>query len=220
MCWYGADYGKDLGLSREPSKWKPAKKDVKDRQCEWCGLVYSSKDYLTLHLKVSRKSVRTYTPPICSTRGSSSNSGSTKQCLREEAPQFPEKAPHESLRSPASDEYNTECSVCDYKYESSDILNQHVLIHSGKKLLECSESRERFADSDKLMETQRILPEERPFECSECGKRFNESRHLKTHQRIHSGERPFECSECGKRFNQNDTPEDSLRRKAVRVFRV
>ncbi|ROT84632.1 putative histone-lysine N-methyltransferase PRDM7 [Penaeus vannamei] len=105
MCWYGADYGKDLGLSREPSKWKPAKKDVKDRQCEWCGLVYSSKDYLTLHLKVSRKSVRTYTPPICSTRGSSSNSGSTKQCLREEAPQFPEKAPHESLRPPALFEF-------------------------------------------------------------------------------------------------------------------
>ncbi|ROT76321.1 hypothetical protein C7M84_005090 [Penaeus vannamei] len=30
MCWYGDDYGKDLGLSREPSKWKPAKKDVKE----------------------------------------------------------------------------------------------------------------------------------------------------------------------------------------------
>ncbi|ROT76323.1 histone-lysine N-methyltransferase PRDM9-like [Penaeus vannamei] len=110
MCWYGDDYGKDLGLSREPSKWKPAKKDVKDRQCEWCGLVYSSKDYLTRHLKVCRKRVHTYTPPIFSTRGSSSSSGSTKQCLREEAPQFPEKAFHETLRSPASDEYNTECS--------------------------------------------------------------------------------------------------------------
>nr|XP_027212662.1 histone-lysine N-methyltransferase PRDM9-like [Penaeus vannamei] len=146
MCWYGDDYGKDLGLSREPSKWKPAKKDVKDRQCEWCGLVYSSKDYLTRHLKVCRKRVHTYTPPICSTRGTSS-SGSTKQCLREEAPQFPEKASHETLRSPASDEYNTECSVCDYKCECSDIPNQHVLIHSGKKLLECSESRKRFADS-------------------------------------------------------------------------
>ncbi|ROT76326.1 putative histone-lysine N-methyltransferase PRDM7, partial [Penaeus vannamei] len=109
MCWYGDDYGKDLGLSREPSKWKPAE-DVKDRQCEWCGLVYSSKDYLTRHLKVCRKRVHTYTPPIFSTRGTSSSSGSTKQCLREEAPQFPEKAFHETLRSPASDEYNSECS--------------------------------------------------------------------------------------------------------------
>ncbi|ROT76325.1 putative histone-lysine N-methyltransferase PRDM7 [Penaeus vannamei] len=116
MCWYGDDYGKDLGLSREPSKWKPAKKDVKDRQCEWCGLVYSSKDYLTRHLKVCRKRVHTYTPPIFSTRGTSSSSGSTKQCLREEAPQFPEKASHETLRSPASDEYNTECSSAGLPY--------------------------------------------------------------------------------------------------------
>ncbi|ROT76327.1 putative histone-lysine N-methyltransferase PRDM7 [Penaeus vannamei] len=107
MCWYGDDYGKDLGLSREPSKWKPAKKDVKDRQCEWCCLVYSSKDYLTRHLKVCRKRVHTYTPPICSTRGSCSSSGSTKQCLREEAPQFPEKASHETLR-----EKPFECSEC------------------------------------------------------------------------------------------------------------
>ena len=29
MCWYGDDYGKELGLSREPSKWKPIKKDFK-----------------------------------------------------------------------------------------------------------------------------------------------------------------------------------------------
>ncbi|ROT77876.1 hypothetical protein C7M84_003433, partial [Penaeus vannamei] len=28
MCWYGDDFGKDLGLSREPSKWKSAKKDA------------------------------------------------------------------------------------------------------------------------------------------------------------------------------------------------
>ncbi|ROT85839.1 putative histone-lysine N-methyltransferase PRDM7 [Penaeus vannamei] len=129
MCWYGADYGKDLGLSREPSKWKPAKKDVKDRQCEWCGLVYSSKDYLTLHLKVSRKSVRTYTPPICSTRGSSSNSGSTKQCLREEAPQFPEKAPHESLLfCPLSNFQPLFCLYFDHPPRTVSLNNQSALV--------------------------------------------------------------------------------------------
>ncbi|ROT76328.1 putative histone-lysine N-methyltransferase PRDM7 [Penaeus vannamei] len=115
MCWYGDDFGKDLGLSREPSKWKSAKKDVIDRQCEWSGLVYTSKD-LMRPLKVFRKHIRTYTPPTCSTRGTSSSSGSTKQSLREEAPQIPEKASHETLCSPACDEYNTECSQCDYKW--------------------------------------------------------------------------------------------------------
>lgn len=34
MCWYGDDYGKDLGLSREPSKWKPPKRDVKGAQIQ------------------------------------------------------------------------------------------------------------------------------------------------------------------------------------------
>ncbi|ROT77877.1 hypothetical protein C7M84_003434 [Penaeus vannamei] len=191
MCWYGDDFGKDLGLSREPSKWISAKKDVIDRQCEWSGLVYTSKDYLMRPLKVFRKRIRTYTPPTCSTRGTSSSSGSTKQSLREEAPQFPEKASHET---PASDE-----SQCDYKCESADILSQHVLIHSGKELLECSESRKRFADSDKLKETQKIESGERPFEHSESGKRFKESGDLKKPQRIHSREKPFECSDGRKR---------------------
>ncbi|XP_069999090.1 histone-lysine N-methyltransferase PRDM9-like isoform X2 [Penaeus vannamei] len=202
MCWYGDDFGKDLGLSREPSKWKSAKKDAIDRQCEWSGLVYTSKD-LMRPLKVFRKHIRTYTPPTCSTRGTSSSSGSTKQSLREEAPQIPEKASHETLCSPACDEYNTECSQCDYKCESADILNKHVLIHSGKELLECSESRKRFADSDKLKETQKIESGERPFERSESGKRFKENGDLKKHQRIHSGEKPFKCSECGKRFSES-----------------
>ncbi|XP_042884431.1 histone-lysine N-methyltransferase PRDM9-like [Penaeus japonicus] len=83
MCWYGDGYGKDLGLSREPSKWKLAEKDFKDRQCEWCSIVYSSKDYLMRHLNVCRKRIHTDTALACATRGST---GTPKQALRGEAP--------------------------------------------------------------------------------------------------------------------------------------
>ncbi|XP_047492491.1 zinc finger protein 724-like [Penaeus chinensis] len=200
MCWYGDDYGKDLGLSREPSKWKPPKRDVKDRQCKWCGLVFSSKDYLTGHLKMCRKRVRNDTLLTCSTRLTSSSNGSTKQ---EEATQSPKNASLQTLRSPASDEHSAECWESDYKGGSVDILKQHMLIDGGKNLFECSESGKRFADSGKLRETEGILSGEKTFECSECGKRFNQRGSLKTRQRIHSGEKPFECSECGKRFNQS-----------------
>ncbi|XP_042884424.1 histone-lysine N-methyltransferase PRDM9-like isoform X3 [Penaeus japonicus] len=196
MCWYGDDYGKDLGLSREPSKWKLAEKDFKDRQCEWCSMVYSSKDYLMRHLKVCKKRIHTDTALTCATRGST---GTPKQALRGEAPM--EYASQKVSLSPESDECNNKCAECDYMCKTVDTLRQHMLMHNGKNLFECSENGERFVENGKLKSIQVIHLEEKPFECPDCSKRFRQCGNMKRHQRIHSGEKPFECSECGKRFN-------------------
>ncbi|XP_042884409.1 zinc finger protein 135-like [Penaeus japonicus] len=169
-----------------------------NRQCEWCSIVYSSKDYLMRHLNVCRKCIHTDTALTCATRGST---GTPKQALRGEAPM--EYASQKASLSPESDGCNNKCSECDYMCKTVDTLRQHMLMQNGTNLFECSENGERFVENGKLKNIQKIHLGEKSFECLDCRKRFRQSGHMKTHQMIHSGEKPFDCSECGKMFNQS-----------------
>ena len=66
------------------------------------------------------------------------------------------------------------CDVCGNSFGYKHVLQNHMLIHTGKK----------------------------PFGCESCGKRFTRDHHLKTHMRLHTGEKPYECETCKKRFVQ------------------
>ncbi|XP_042884433.1 uncharacterized protein LOC122261017 [Penaeus japonicus] len=90
-----------------------------DRQCEWCSIVYSFKDYLMRHLNVCRKRIHTDTALACATRGST---GTPKQALRGEAPM--EYATQKASLSPESDRCNNKCSECDYMCKTVDTLRQ------------------------------------------------------------------------------------------------
>merc|ERR1711915_906811 len=65
----------------------------------------------------------------------------------------------------------TDCKECGKQFSSRQILERHIMVHTG----------------------------EEPFECEVCGKRFPKIFSMKRHQVTHTGEKPFSCY-CGINF--------------------
>uniref|UniRef100_A0A1I7VBN0 Oocyte zinc finger protein XlCOF14 n=1 Tax=Loa loa TaxID=7209 RepID=A0A1I7VBN0_LOALO len=60
------------------------------------------------------------------------------------------------------------CLECAMNLTRVEYLNEHIMIHIGR----------------------------RPFSCSECTANFTTSGSLRRHIMTHTGKRPFYCSEC------------------------
>lgn len=67
-----------------------------------------------------------------------------------------------------------ECDVCGKKFNTTNYLKSHKLLHSG----------------------------DRPFVCpiTECAKSFTQSATLRVHMKVHTGEKPHVCDYCHRSF--------------------
>lgn len=68
------------------------------------------------------------------------------------------------------------CVKCGKKYQSQELLDDHLMKHDGDK----------------------------PFKCQLCTKSFNHKTDLKRHMILHTTEKPHVCQQCGKGFVRKD----------------
>ncbi|XP_050506655.1 zinc finger protein 286A-like isoform X2 [Diabrotica virgifera virgifera] len=126
------------------------------------------------------------------------------------------------------------CDTCGKKYNSKNLLDEHVNTHLGERPYQCEfcgatfsqrsnlqshkrathydDKRYRCAMCEKGFKRRRLLDYhikaahtgERPYRCEVCEATFVYPEHFKKHTRIHTGEKPFLCEICGKAFNSRD----------------
>ncbi|XP_055530475.1 zinc finger protein 431-like isoform X2 [Wyeomyia smithii] len=93
------------------------------------------------------------------------------------------------------------CEVCQKKYSSKNLLDEHMNMHSGKRPFKCSHCPKDFASKYTLAAHTKIHQDrERVFNCRECGKGFYSQSNLLQHEKIHTGVRDYACSDCEKTF--------------------
>nr|XP_019527096.2 zinc finger protein 761-like [Aedes albopictus] len=93
------------------------------------------------------------------------------------------------------------CEVCEKKYSSKNLLDEHMNMHSGKRPFKCSLCPKDFASKYTLTAHMKIHQDrERLYSCKECGKGFYSQNNLIQHEKIHSGVRDYRCPDCGKTF--------------------
>ncbi|XP_053684900.1 zinc finger protein 436-like [Sabethes cyaneus] len=93
------------------------------------------------------------------------------------------------------------CEVCQKKYTSKNLLDEHMNMHSGKRPFKCPHCPKDFASKYTLAAHMKIHQDrERVFNCKECGKGFYNQSNLLQHEKIHTGVRDYACTECEKTF--------------------
>ncbi|XP_068624326.1 uncharacterized protein [Battus philenor] len=94
-----------------------------------------------------------------------------------------------------------ECTICKKKYNSRQILTEHMNVHSGERPHRCSVCDKTFASKYTYQSHLKThLDRPRPFKCSQCGKSFLTQQNLTQHLKTHSGVKDFICKVCGKAF--------------------
>lgn len=82
-----------------------------------------------------------------------------------------------------------ECCICDEKFESDIILNEHIKSHLSRK---CKSCHRQFGNIRALIGHFKLKhPKEQAadvYECGKCGKAFEKFYSLKQHQKVHSKE--------------------------------
>ncbi|XP_055622233.1 zinc finger protein 845-like [Toxorhynchites rutilus septentrionalis] len=93
------------------------------------------------------------------------------------------------------------CEVCQKKYSSKNLLDDHMNMHSGRRPFKCDMCPKDFASKYTLAAHLKTHQErERVFSCKECGKGFYSQNNLIQHEKIHTGVRDYVCPDCGKTF--------------------
>ncbi|CAK1543538.1 unnamed protein product [Leptosia nina] len=96
------------------------------------------------------------------------------------------------------------CNLCGKKFETSEILTGHTLLHRSSGPLVtcpfCNQVIRRTSLSQHIKYTHNSKPQ-----CNMCLKTFANQNNLKRHMLIHTGTKEFECDICFKRFNQKIT---------------
>lgn len=91
----------------------------------------------------------------------------------------------------------TKCSLCDGRFESALILQEHLVMHIDSKPFFCKDCNQRFVTKAALSLHIPKHSSETPFICSHCGKGFKWKHGLNNHLIVHSNEKKLLCDECG-----------------------
>lgn len=96
------------------------------------------------------------------------------------------------------------CEICGRFFQKADILEDHILTHTGVKIYKCDRCGKEFNTNLSLTIHMKIHDAKRKrHACPVCGKTFLRSNNLKRHEYLHTGLRPFACDLCGKCFPTN-----------------
>ncbi|XP_075166652.1 uncharacterized protein LOC142238818 [Haematobia irritans] len=112
---------------------------------------------------------------------------------------------HRLYRAHKRTHYNAvkpfECSVCQKKYSSKGMLDEHMHTHTGNRPYQCSKCPKDFASKYTLLAHMKIHKERpRPYHCDQCGKQFLNQQNLNQHKKLHVSGKAFECKICNKAF--------------------
>eukprot|EP00088_Acartia_fossae_P005328 TRINITY_DN12344_c0_g1_i12.p1 TRINITY_DN12344_c0_g1~~TRINITY_DN12344_c0_g1_i12.p1 ORF type:complete len:586 (-),score=125.28 TRINITY_DN12344_c0_g1_i12:252-2009(-) len=148
--------------------------------CETCGKSFSSKSGLYLHqMRHEGK-----TPFTCDKCGKSFVASSLLKAHMETH----------------ADKTLTACKICDKLVTN---LDKHMLIHL--KQFSCDLCNKTFSTKYSLNNHMMMHEGKRAFSCETCGKSFTQLRVLQEHENIHKGIKPFTCNICFKGFTQRST---------------
>ena len=93
------------------------------------------------------------------------------------------------------------CEICGKKISTLDVLQKHLLIHSGgEKNLICDVCGERFMWPTSLYRHKQIHHGGKEYRCDFCNRASRVKGSLNDHMRGHFGLRKFPCSICNKLF--------------------
>ncbi|CAH1644308.1 unnamed protein product [Spodoptera littoralis] len=153
-----------------------------DFKCTVCNQVFTSSDYLAVHMRRHSTNAR-YSCGEC---------GKTFSQLRN-------FKYHMSIHR-GTREFAATCTVCGKYFNDRGYLSSHMKIHRNRKEYKCTLCPKSFNQRVAYNMHVRIHTGVKPHVCEECGKAFSRKMLLKQHQRTHSGERPYACPHCDKRF--------------------
>ncbi|CAH1114896.1 unnamed protein product [Psylliodes chrysocephalus] len=94
------------------------------------------------------------------------------------------------------------CEISSKRIPIEINLNNHIKMHTGKKLYKCNICLKRYTQKHNLEKHLKIHTVEKPFKCEICSMRFIEKSDIKKHLIIHTGEKPFQCEICSKQFTE------------------
>ncbi|XP_069102139.1 zinc finger protein 888-like [Argopecten irradians] len=92
--------------------------------------------------------------------------------------------------------------VCGKRFNQSQELQKHIVLHTGEKRYKCDICGKGFSQACNLQNHLRTHTGEKPYKCDICGKGFSQTGNLQRHLRTHTGEKPYKCDVCGKGFSQ------------------
>ncbi|XP_011640316.1 zinc finger protein 676-like [Pogonomyrmex barbatus] len=96
------------------------------------------------------------------------------------------------------------CDTCGKRYNSKNLLDEHMNTHTGVRPYVCETCNKDFASKYTYkahVKTHEVRP--RPFECSQCNKTFLSQQNLTQHERTHNGVKEYVCHQCGKAFTSS-----------------
>ncbi|XP_071553122.1 uncharacterized protein [Temnothorax nylanderi] len=96
------------------------------------------------------------------------------------------------------------CVTCGKKYNSKNLLEEHMNTHTGVRPYVCETCNKDFASKYTYkahVKTHEVRP--RPFECTRCNKTFLSQQNLTQHERTHNGIKEYICHQCGKAFTSS-----------------
>ena len=155
--------------------------------CDKCGIKYTSKSSLELHIGRDHATSKPSIPcPHCSkmfyTQSHLSQHNSQCHGIKKFL-----------------------CTLCDYQAVNKSRFNKHMLSHSDERPYPCSMCSLKFKSKVDLKKHElkvHLQPEVRNHKCNYCGKGFKHHSNLREHIKLHTGDWAATCKICDKNFAQ------------------
>lgn len=155
--------------------------------CRFCGKLFNSLDRLSEHIQLHKNKPTIFKCSICE------KLFATKKRLQV----------HTNSIHGQRKEKRHVCELCGWAFNHLNNYKKHVLTHSKSSKVKCDicnkEICSRYIDEHKL-----IHGGKKQFQCDKCAMQFITNKRLATHMLIHSDEFKFKCLICTKAYRRSD----------------